>query len=108
MLTGAVGVFSKFVGPITIVPLLILLTMSTVPTLDEKLSLHWISIVSVIFDLSFFDYIHSTYLKFFGLASFECASQGSHITNASYRFGAWRKSGSKIIMKNKKIIVLAG
>ncbi|KAF8372313.1 hypothetical protein PRIPAC_78742 [Pristionchus pacificus] len=46
--TGAVGVFSKFVGPITIVPLLILLTMSTVPTLDEKLSLHWISIVMVL------------------------------------------------------------
>ncbi|GMR48917.1 hypothetical protein PMAYCL1PPCAC_19112, partial [Pristionchus mayeri] len=46
--TGAVGVFSKFVGPITIVPLLILLTLSTVPTLDEKLSLHWISIVMVV------------------------------------------------------------
>ncbi|GMT26122.1 hypothetical protein PFISCL1PPCAC_17419, partial [Pristionchus fissidentatus] len=46
--TGAVGIFSKFVGPITIVPLLILLTMSTVPTIDDKLSLHWISIVMIL------------------------------------------------------------
>ena len=43
--SGAVGVFSKFVGPITIVPLLVLLTMSAVPTVEEKLALHWISIV---------------------------------------------------------------
>ncbi|GMS98879.1 hypothetical protein PENTCL1PPCAC_21054, partial [Pristionchus entomophagus] len=46
--TGAVGVFSKFVGPITIVPVLILLVLSTVPMLDEMLSLHWISIVMIV------------------------------------------------------------
>ncbi|GMT26120.1 hypothetical protein PFISCL1PPCAC_17417, partial [Pristionchus fissidentatus] len=46
--TGAVGAFSKFVGPITIVPVLVLLTLSTVPMIDEKLSLHWISIVMIL------------------------------------------------------------
>ncbi|PAV78906.1 hypothetical protein WR25_01899 [Diploscapter pachys] len=43
--TGLVGVFSKFVGPVTTCPLMIMLCMGSVPTAAEKMSLHWISIV---------------------------------------------------------------
>ncbi|KJH42358.1 putative permease [Dictyocaulus viviparus] len=45
--TGLAGVVSKLIGPITIVPLMILLTTSIVPTIEVKLSLHWISLVYV-------------------------------------------------------------
>ncbi|RCN50215.1 putative ATP synthase F0, A subunit [Ancylostoma caninum] len=43
--TGLVGVFAKMVGPITITPLLLMLTLGVVPTLHEKMNLHWISVV---------------------------------------------------------------
>ncbi|VDM55478.1 unnamed protein product [Angiostrongylus costaricensis] len=43
--TGLAGVVAKLIGPITIVPLMILLTASIVPTIESKLSLHWISLV---------------------------------------------------------------
>lgn len=43
--TGIAGLLSQFIGPITITPLMILLTISIVPTMEEKMSLHWISIV---------------------------------------------------------------
>uniref|UniRef100_A0A158PBI8 Si:dkey-106n21.1 n=1 Tax=Angiostrongylus cantonensis TaxID=6313 RepID=A0A158PBI8_ANGCA len=43
--TGLAGAVSKLIGPITIVPLMILLTASIVPTIESKLSLHWISLV---------------------------------------------------------------
>ncbi|KIH68017.1 putative permease [Ancylostoma duodenale] len=42
--TGLVGVFAKMVGPITITPLLLMLTLGVVPTLHEKMNLHWISV----------------------------------------------------------------
>ncbi|KAK6748103.1 hypothetical protein RB195_000994 [Necator americanus] len=43
--TGIAGVLAKLIGPMTIVPLMILLTTSIVPTIESKLSLHWISLV---------------------------------------------------------------
>ncbi|CAD6195111.1 unnamed protein product [Caenorhabditis auriculariae] len=43
--TGLAGLLSKLVGPCTIVPLMLLLTTSIVPTVEAKLSLHWISLV---------------------------------------------------------------
>ncbi|CAI4225928.1 unnamed protein product [Auanema sp. JU1783] len=46
--TGVAGILSLFVGPITITPLMLLLTISIVPTMEEKLSLHWISIVMLL------------------------------------------------------------
>uniref|UniRef100_A0A8R1DEM7 Solute carrier family 23 member 1 n=1 Tax=Caenorhabditis japonica TaxID=281687 RepID=A0A8R1DEM7_CAEJA len=42
---GIAGALSRLIGPITIVPLMLLLTSSIVPTIEEKLSLHWISLV---------------------------------------------------------------
>ncbi|CAJ0933292.1 unnamed protein product, partial [Mesorhabditis belari] len=47
--TGAVGFFARHVGPITIVPLLTLLALSTVPTIEERLSSHYMAIVELIF-----------------------------------------------------------
>ncbi|CAJ0602738.1 unnamed protein product [Cylicocyclus nassatus] len=44
--TGLVGLFAKLVGPVTITPLLIWLCLGIVPTMHEKMSLHWISIVT--------------------------------------------------------------
>ncbi|VDL75001.1 unnamed protein product [Nippostrongylus brasiliensis] len=44
--TGLVGILAKMIGPITITPLLLLLTISFVPTLHDKMSLHWISVVA--------------------------------------------------------------
>ncbi|CAJ0580275.1 unnamed protein product, partial [Mesorhabditis spiculigera] len=44
---GAVGWFSKHVGPITIVPLMSLLALSTVPTLERQLGMHWISLIEL-------------------------------------------------------------
>ncbi|CAJ0568809.1 unnamed protein product, partial [Mesorhabditis spiculigera] len=46
--TGAVGLFARHVGPITIVPLLTLLAISTVPTIEEKLSSHYMAIVELV------------------------------------------------------------
>ncbi|WKY05032.1 hypothetical protein Q1695_005777 [Nippostrongylus brasiliensis] len=43
--TGLAGALAKLIGPMTIVPLMILLTTSIVPTIEVKLSLHWISLV---------------------------------------------------------------
>ncbi|KAK6748106.1 hypothetical protein RB195_000995 [Necator americanus] len=43
--SGLVGVFAKLVGPITVTPLLLMLTLGVIPTLHEKMSLHWISVV---------------------------------------------------------------
>ena len=43
--TGLVGMFAKFVGPVTIAPLITLLTLGTVPTLEQKMAVHWISIL---------------------------------------------------------------
>ncbi|CAO4375020.1 unnamed protein product [Caenorhabditis nigoni] len=46
--TGLVGKISKHIGPITIVPMLVLLCIGTVPDIQEKVSLHWISIVEIL------------------------------------------------------------
>ncbi|PIC35891.1 hypothetical protein B9Z55_015099 [Caenorhabditis nigoni] len=46
--TGVVGKISKHIGPITIVPMLVLLCIGTVPDIQEKVSLHWISIVEIL------------------------------------------------------------
>ncbi|PIC35884.1 hypothetical protein B9Z55_015094 [Caenorhabditis nigoni] len=43
--TGLVGKISKYIGPVTIVPIMSLLTIGTVPDIEEKMALHWISIV---------------------------------------------------------------
>ncbi|KHJ99104.1 hypothetical protein OESDEN_00897 [Oesophagostomum dentatum] len=43
--TGVAGALAKLIGPMTIVPLMILLTISIVPTIESKLSLHWISLL---------------------------------------------------------------
>ncbi|KAK6019152.1 putative permease, partial [Ostertagia ostertagi] len=43
--TGLAGTLARLIGPVTIVPLMILLTTSIVPTIESKLSLHWISLV---------------------------------------------------------------
>ncbi|CAJ0602729.1 unnamed protein product [Cylicocyclus nassatus] len=42
--TGLVGQIAKMVGPITIMPLLLWLCLGLIPTLHEKMDLHWISI----------------------------------------------------------------
>ncbi|CAB3409965.1 unnamed protein product [Caenorhabditis bovis] len=44
-LTGLIGAFSRYIGPITIVPIMLLLTIGTVPDIEEKMGLHWISIL---------------------------------------------------------------
>ncbi|CAJ0571448.1 unnamed protein product, partial [Mesorhabditis spiculigera] len=46
--TGAVGWFARHVGPITIVPLLTLIAISTVPTIEQKLSSHYMAIVELV------------------------------------------------------------
>ncbi|VDO87977.1 unnamed protein product [Heligmosomoides polygyrus] len=43
--TGLAGALAKLIGPMTIVPLMLLLTTSIVPTIEVKLSLHWISLL---------------------------------------------------------------
>ncbi|VDM74724.1 unnamed protein product, partial [Strongylus vulgaris] len=43
--TGMAGGLARLIGPMTIVPLMILLTASIVPTIESKLTLHWISLV---------------------------------------------------------------
>ncbi|EFO85513.1 hypothetical protein CRE_14411 [Caenorhabditis remanei] len=43
--TGIIGFLSKFIGPITIVPIISLLTISAVPDVEQKMSLHWMSSV---------------------------------------------------------------
>ncbi|CAI5448240.1 unnamed protein product [Caenorhabditis angaria] len=47
-LTGFIGVMSRYIGPITIVPLMLLLTLGFVPDVEQKMSLHWISIVTLV------------------------------------------------------------
>uniref|UniRef100_A0A915BL48 C-type lectin domain-containing protein n=1 Tax=Parascaris univalens TaxID=6257 RepID=A0A915BL48_PARUN len=45
--TGFVGRIAKFLGPITICPILTLLTVSTIEVILSKISDHWISIVQI-------------------------------------------------------------
>ncbi|CAI2351052.1 unnamed protein product [Caenorhabditis sp. 36 PRJEB53466] len=46
--TGLVGAVSQYIGPITIVPIMSLLTIGTVPDIEQKMAMHWISIVEFI------------------------------------------------------------
>uniref|UniRef100_A0A0N5AQD0 Sulfate_transp domain-containing protein n=1 Tax=Syphacia muris TaxID=451379 RepID=A0A0N5AQD0_9BILA len=44
-LTGLVGMFTKFIGPITVSPLIILLAASAVDMCVERISKHWVSVI---------------------------------------------------------------
>lgn len=59
-MTGIAGYLSKLIGPITIVPLMLLLTVSIVPTIEEKLSLHWISLVMLLVVVLMAVYLENT------------------------------------------------
>uniref|UniRef100_A0A8R1I369 Uncharacterized protein n=1 Tax=Caenorhabditis japonica TaxID=281687 RepID=A0A8R1I369_CAEJA len=51
--TGLVGVISRYIGPVTIVPIMSLLTIGTVPDIEQKMALHWISIVEFLILIAF-------------------------------------------------------
>ncbi|KHJ94960.1 putative permease [Oesophagostomum dentatum] len=53
--TGLAGNFAKLVGPVTVTPLLFWLTLGVIPTLHEKMSLHWISIVLNLLPSNYYD-----------------------------------------------------
>uniref|UniRef100_A0A1I7SZK2 Sulfate_transp domain-containing protein n=1 Tax=Caenorhabditis tropicalis TaxID=1561998 RepID=A0A1I7SZK2_9PELO len=59
-MTGIAGHLSNLIGPITIVPLMLLLTSSIVPTIEEKLSLHWISLVMLLVVVLMAVYLENT------------------------------------------------
>ncbi|VDD93389.1 unnamed protein product [Enterobius vermicularis] len=46
--TGLVGMFTKFIGPITVSPLIILLAASSVDMCVERISKHWVSVIQAI------------------------------------------------------------
>lgn len=46
--SGIVGVLTKFIGPITVTPLILLLVLSSVPLCLEKMEKHWVSLMLVI------------------------------------------------------------
>ncbi|PIO73513.1 hypothetical protein TELCIR_04508 [Teladorsagia circumcincta] len=46
--TGIVGVLTKFIGPLTVSPLMLLLAFSQVNTMVDKISLHWVAIIQAI------------------------------------------------------------
>lgn len=52
-LTGMVGRMAKHIGPITIVPMLILLCIGVIPDIEHKVSLHWISIIEILILIAF-------------------------------------------------------
>lgn len=43
--TGFVGVIAKYIGPITVMPLLMLLCLGNIPVFIEDAQKHWISLV---------------------------------------------------------------
>lgn len=47
-ISGLVGQISKHIGPVTIVPMLILLCIGIVPDIQQKVSLHWISLFELL------------------------------------------------------------
>ncbi|CAB3409757.1 unnamed protein product [Caenorhabditis bovis] len=63
--TGLAGFFAQLIGPITIVPLMLLLTTSIVPTIEEKLSLHWISLVMLATVILMAVYLENTRIPFY-------------------------------------------
>ncbi|VDK25344.1 unnamed protein product [Anisakis simplex] len=44
-LTGIVGVLTKFIGPITVSPLMLLLVLSSVDLCVERISKHWVAVM---------------------------------------------------------------
>ncbi|PIC33216.1 hypothetical protein B9Z55_013277 [Caenorhabditis nigoni] len=62
---GIAGHLSNLIGPITIVPLMLLLTTSIVPTIEEKLSLHWISLVMLLVVVLMAVYLENTRVPIF-------------------------------------------
>lgn len=44
-LTGVVGVLTKFIGPITVSPLILLLMLSAVDLCVDRIAKHWVAIV---------------------------------------------------------------
>ncbi|CAO4374520.1 unnamed protein product [Caenorhabditis nigoni] len=52
-ITGLIGFLSKFIGPITIVPIMTLLTISAVPDVEQKMALHWMSSVEFLILVAF-------------------------------------------------------
>ncbi|KAH7719788.1 Protein Y59E9AL.4 [Aphelenchoides avenae] len=51
--TGFVGVIAKYIGPITVMPLLMLLCLGNIPVFIEDAQKHWISLVNFGLILSF-------------------------------------------------------
>lgn len=43
--TGVVGVLTKFIGPITVSPLMLLLVLSAVDLCVERISKHWVAVM---------------------------------------------------------------
>ncbi|EGT36397.1 hypothetical protein CAEBREN_12868 [Caenorhabditis brenneri] len=58
--TGLIGVISKYIGPVTIVPIMSLLTIGTVPDIEEKMGMHWISIVEFLILVAFVVFLGQT------------------------------------------------
>ncbi|CAO4375010.1 unnamed protein product [Caenorhabditis nigoni] len=58
--TGVIGKISKYIGPVTIVPIMSLLTIGTVPDIEEKMGLHWISIVEFLILVVFVVFLGQT------------------------------------------------
>ncbi|VDM52396.1 unnamed protein product [Angiostrongylus costaricensis] len=46
--TGVVGVLTKFIGPLTVSPLMLLLAFSQVDTMVDKISLHWVATIQAV------------------------------------------------------------
>ncbi|VDM68565.1 unnamed protein product, partial [Strongylus vulgaris] len=46
--TGVVGVLTKFIGPLTVSPLMLLLAFSQVDTMVTKISMHWVAIIQAV------------------------------------------------------------
>ncbi|CAI5449092.1 unnamed protein product [Caenorhabditis angaria] len=63
--TGIAGYLAELIGPITIVPLMLLLCESIVPTIEEKLSLHWISLLMLVTVVLMAVYLENTKVSMF-------------------------------------------
>ncbi|OZC09711.1 putative permease [Onchocerca flexuosa] len=52
-MTGIVGVLTKFIGPITVSPLMLLLVLSAVDLCVERISKHWVAVIRTNFPFKF-------------------------------------------------------
>lgn len=108
--TGLVGQFAKFVGPITICPLILLLSLGNIPTLEEKMSLHWVSLVSVCLFLPIYPLYFS---EFFLLMTLIILLEDVCVPYPYYSFKKrsfmWKKSGrifGQFPVRNYSLIIL--